>query len=42
MSPEAYDLINKLLVMEAKNRLGANLKSIKELKKHPFFEGIDW
>eukprot|EP01017_Pseudomicrothorax_dubius_P044262 TRINITY_DN7461_c0_g2_i1.p1 TRINITY_DN7461_c0_g2~~TRINITY_DN7461_c0_g2_i1.p1 ORF type:complete len:839 (-),score=239.52 TRINITY_DN7461_c0_g2_i1:1-2517(-) len=40
MSPEAQDLIQKLLASDPKKRLGYN--SIDEIKKHPFFEGIDW
>jgi serine/threonine protein kinase len=37
MSPEAKDLIEKLLVKDPKSRLTAD-----GIKKHPFFEGIDW
>ena len=40
ISPEAYDLINKLLTMDPKKRLGA--KGIHEIKQHPFFAGVDW
>lgn len=38
MSPEAKDLIEKLLEPRPEKRL----TSIKELKLHPFFKGIDW
>lgn len=40
MSPEAHDLIEKLLCMDPKKRLGSH--SINEVKDHPFFKGIDW
>lgn len=40
MSQEAYDLINKLLTMDPKKRLGS--KGIQEIKKHPFFAEVDW
>lgn len=36
----AKDLIEKLLVIDYKKRLGYN--GIEEIKKHKFFEGIDW
>jgi len=40
MSPEAADLIKKLLVLDHTQRLGAN--GAAEIKCHPFFKGIDW
>jgi len=39
LSPQAVDLL-KRLVTDAENRLGKN--GAEEIKKHPFFEGIDW
>lgn len=42
MSEEAYDLINRIIQIEPKLRLGHNLESIKILKTHPFFKGIDF
>jgi len=42
MSPEAEDLIVKMLKVEPKQRLGGTLESMSELKKHPFFNGIDF
>jgi serine/threonine kinase 38 len=39
LSPEAIDLLNKL-VTDSENRLGRN--GAEEIKKHPFFDGIDW
>lgn len=40
VSPEAVDLISKLLVTDPSQRLGD--KSIEEIKAHPWFNGIDW
>ncbi len=40
MSPEAHDIIEKLLSMDPKVRLGA--KNIDQIKQHAFFKGIDW
>ncbi|XP_051139448.1 probable serine/threonine protein kinase IRE4 isoform X2 [Andrographis paniculata] len=40
MSYEAQDLINRLLVHDPNQRLGANGAS--EVKAHPFFSGVDW
>ena len=40
MSPEAADLIKKLLVLDHTKRLGAN--GAEEIKCHPFFNGVDW
>jgi serine/threonine-protein kinase RIM15 len=40
MSPEAHSLIEGLLTMDPKKRLGS--ASIDEVKKHPFFKEIDW
>ena len=40
ISPEARDLITKLLIHDPTKRLGA--KSITEIMNHPWFAGIDW
>jgi len=40
MSPEAADLIKKLLTSDHTKRLGA--QGAQEIKEHPFFKGIDW
>lgn len=40
MSPEAYDLISRFLDKNFKKRIGSS--SCEEIKKHPFFEGVDW
>lgn len=39
-SNHAKDLITKLLTKNPKQRLG--IKGAQEVKKHPFFKGIDW
>lgn len=38
--PDAKDIISKLLIKDPEKRLGAN--GYKEIKKHPFFQGISW
>ncbi|ORX34130.1 hypothetical protein BD324DRAFT_584008 [Kockovaella imperatae] len=40
ISPEARDLMDRLMCYDPTRRLGAN--GAEEVKKHPFFEGIDW
>ncbi|KAL4464873.1 hypothetical protein ABPG74_011434 [Tetrahymena malaccensis] len=40
ISPEAYDLIKRLLNPNYKERLGA--KGVKEIKEHAFFQNIKW
>lgn len=47
VSPEAKDLINKLLCMEPQQRLGSNREEKfqsggEEIRSHPWFEGIKW
>lgn len=37
MTPEAQDLIEKLLTMDPKERLGA--KGVQEIQSHKFFQG---
>ncbi|CAK8544037.1 unnamed protein product [Lathyrus sativus] len=41
ISFEAKDLIRGLLVKEPENRLGSE-RGAAEIKKHPFFEGLNW
>eukprot|EP00010_Vexillifera_abyssalis_P005503 CAMPEP_0201554656 /NCGR_PEP_ID=MMETSP0173_2-20130828/42982_1 /ASSEMBLY_ACC=CAM_ASM_000268 /TAXON_ID=218659 /ORGANISM="Vexillifera sp., Strain DIVA3 564/2" /LENGTH=445 /DNA_ID=CAMNT_0047966031 /DNA_START=29 /DNA_END=1362 /DNA_ORIENTATION=+ len=38
----AKDLIEKLLVINPEERLGAGQGGYDKLKAHPFFDGIDW
>ncbi len=42
MDEDAKDLINQLLVVEPKKRLGFGKNGVDKIKKHPFFEGINW
>jgi len=37
MTPEAQDLVKKLLNPDFKKRLGA--QGVNEIKQHPFFKG---
>lgn len=41
---DAKDLVEKLLVLDYKKRLGVNDKgdTYDSIRNHPFFEGIDW
>lgn len=40
ISHNAADLIKSLLIRDPKKRLGS--KGVAEVKKHPFFKGVDW
>ncbi|MEW5297968.1 MAG: hypothetical protein WDW38_003738 [Sanguina aurantia] len=40
MDPDARDLVDRLLVLEPSDRIGA--VDMAELKGHPFFEGLVW
>lgn len=42
LSDEARDIILKLLSRNPLNRLGAGPTGAKEIKNHPFFNGINW
>lgn len=46
MNPDAVDLLNKIFKLHPMQRLGAGAPgtslSIENLKKHPFFKGIDF
>ncbi|XP_045495599.1 3-phosphoinositide-dependent protein kinase 1 isoform X1 [Colias croceus] len=41
---DAKDLVEKLLVLDHTKRLGASDKGVtyESIRKHPFFDGIDW
>lgn len=41
VTPMAKDLIEKLLVVDPKKRLGYH-SGAKEIQQHPFFEGVNW
>ena len=36
------DLLQGLLMVDPQQRLGSGLEGSEEIKKHPYFEGIDW
>jgi serine/threonine protein kinase len=40
LSPEARDIIDRLLTVDVNERLGS--RGAAEVKQHPFFRGIDW
>jgi 3-phosphoinositide dependent protein kinase-1 len=40
VSEEARDLVEKLLILDSAQRLGAD--SLEDLKNHAFFKGIEW
>ncbi|XP_052742668.1 ribosomal protein S6 kinase alpha-5 isoform X1 [Bicyclus anynana] len=42
VSPEVQDFIKKLLVKDPRRRLGGGEDDAEELKRHPFFENLDW
>ncbi|KAH3851307.1 hypothetical protein DPMN_093787 [Dreissena polymorpha] len=42
LSQEAQSLLQQLLVFNPRERLGAGLHGVVEIKTHPFFNGIDW
>ena len=41
-SPEAYDLLEKLLRYDPEYRIGCRDAGVQEIKEHPFFSGVDW
>lgn len=41
-SPAFYNLLRKLLHPDPARRLGGSESDATEIKKHPFFEGINW
>ena len=41
MHPDAKDFLDRLLQRDPKKRLGS-LNGIKNLKDHPFFQGVNW
>ena len=41
-SPEAADLISKLLIKDPRQRLGSGAGGAEDIMNHPFFKGINW
>ena len=41
-TPEAYDLLEKLLRYDPEYRIGCRDAGVAEIKQHPFFSGIDF
>jgi len=42
LTPDARDLIKKLLKRHPPNRLGGGPEDSKAIKEHPFFQSINW
>lgn len=42
MTPEAKSLLTALLQRKVEDRLGSSIDDSASIKKHPFFQGIDW
>lgn len=42
MSPEAKNLITRLLDVDEKTRLGSGPSGDDDIKAHAFFRGVDW
>lgn len=42
ISPDAKDLISKLLTNDPDERLGSGERGVDEIKDHPFFSNINW
>ena len=41
-TPEAFDLLEKLLRYDPEYRIGCREPGVMEIKQHPFFTGIDF
>jgi len=42
LTPEAKDILKKLLKRHAPSRLGAGIEDDKAVRRHPFFKSINW
>ena len=42
LNSNAKDLIQKLLIIDPKQRLGSGPNGSEDIKKHPFFNGVNW
>lgn len=36
------DLVDRMMQLDPATRLGGSIESMKELKKHPYFDGVDF
>jgi serine/threonine protein kinase len=42
ISPECLDILKRLLNRNPNKRLGASESDAEDIKRHPFFAGVDW
>ena len=42
INPDAVDVINRMIQLDPKARLGSTPESMALLKQHPFFKDIDF
>jgi classical protein kinase C len=42
MSRDSVSILQRLLTRDPKRRLGAGPEDAEEIKRHPFFRGVDW
>jgi len=42
VSPEAAEILRRLLERDPKKRLGGSIKDAQEIKEHPYFKDVDW
>jgi hypothetical protein len=42
VSPEAAEILRRLLERDPNKRLGGSIKDAQEIKEHPYFKDVDW
>ena len=42
VSPEAAEILRRLLERDPSKRLGGSIKDAQEIKEHPYFKDVDW
>jgi len=42
LAPDAVSILQQLLESDPKKRLGGGPEDAAEIKRHPFFKGVDW